>query len=69
MNLREVVLDDCEFILSLRCSEKVRFLSPTNNDVALQREYIKNYLKKQNEWYLIIEDKRAKPLARLESIM
>lgn len=63
VNLREVAVDDAEFILKLRCDEKKsRFLHKTEYNVEKQVEYIKNYLKKDNEWYFIIENKEHKPL-------
>ena len=63
VNLREVTTDDAEFILKLRCDEKKsRFLHKTEYNVEKQVEYIKNYLKKDNEWYFIIENKEYKPL-------
>ncbi len=63
VNLREVTVDDAEFILSLRCDpKKSKYLNPTEYDVPKQVEYIKNYLKKDDEWYFIIEDKNHRPL-------
>lgn len=63
INIREVTLDDAEFILSLRCDEKKsRFLHKTEYDLEKQKEYIENYFKKDNEYYLIIENKENKPI-------
>lgn len=65
VTLREVRVDDAQFILDLRCSPKARFLNPTQNNLELQKQYICNYLKKQNEWYFIIEDKSHNPLGTI----
>lgn len=63
VNLREVTVDDAEFILSLRCDpKKSKYLNPTEYDVPKQVEYIKRYLAKDDEWYFIIENKDHKPL-------
>ncbi len=56
--LRDVEIQDAEFILSLRCNEnKAKFLHKTKNDLKQQQEYIKNYKTKNDEWYFIIENK------------
>lgn len=61
--LREVEPSDSEFILSLRLDEKLnRYLSKTQPDVELQREYIKKYKTKNNEYYYIIESLDHKKL-------
>lgn len=63
VNLREVTIDDAEFILKLRCDDKKsKFLHKTEYNVEKQIDYIKNYLKKDNEWYFIIENKEHTPL-------
>ena len=63
VNLREVTIDDAEFILSLRCNEKKsRFLHKTEYNIEKQKDYIKKYLEKNDEWYFIIENKEHKPL-------
>ena len=56
VNLRIVEVDDADFILSLRCDEnKSKYLHKTDNDIDKQKDYIRKTLKKQNEWYFIIE--------------
>ncbi len=61
--LRDVEVDDAEFILSLRCdSNKAKFLNKTENNIEQQKEYIKKYKAKNNEWYFIIENKEHEPL-------
>lgn len=57
VKLREVTVDDAEFILSLRCDEKkTRFLHKTEYNVEKQVEYIKRYFTIPDEWYFIIEN-------------
>ena len=44
IDLRPVEIDDAEFILSLRIDPKLnQYLSPVENDLEKQREWIKNY--------------------------
>jgi RimJ/RimL family protein N-acetyltransferase len=63
VNIREVTVDDAEFILSLRCNEaKAKYLHRTEYDIDAQKQYICNYLTKDNEWYFIIEDKENTPI-------
>lgn len=63
INLRDVEISDAEFILELRCDEnKSKFLHKTQNDLAKQIEYIKNYKSKENEWYFLIESKSGEQL-------
>ncbi|MFR1671743.1 MAG: GNAT family N-acetyltransferase [Candidatus Gastranaerophilaceae bacterium] len=58
INLRDVEIDDAEFILGLRCNEeKSKFLHKTDNSLDEQIKYIENYKNKNNEWYFIIESK------------
>ncbi|BEJ61176.1 hypothetical protein B10172_11980 [Campylobacter jejuni] len=47
VNLREVKLDDAEFILKLRTSGRAQFLNKTQDNITLQYEYIKNYFSKK----------------------
>lgn len=54
--IRDVELDDAEFILSLRCDKtKAKYLHKTEYDILKQQEYIKSYQSKNDEWYFIIE--------------
>ena len=60
VNLREVTVDDADFILSLRCNEnKSRFLHKTEDNLENQVAYIKNYFEIPDEWYFIIENKKG----------
>lgn len=66
VNLREVEIEDAEFILKLRTSEKgIKFLHKTDPDINKQVEYIKKYKTFDNEWYFIVESKDKKPLGCL----
>ena len=66
VSLREVTIEDAEFILSLRTSEKGRkFLHQTDPDVSKQVDYIKRYLARNDEWYFIVEDERGESIGCL----
>lgn len=63
IKLRDVKVNDAAFILSLRTDEKKnRFLSKTDDDVEKQIRYINDYLKRDSEWYFIIESVEGEPL-------
>jgi RimJ/RimL family protein N-acetyltransferase len=63
VNLREIKLEDAEFVLKLRCDEKKsKYLHKTENNLQKQIDYIKRYLDKDNEWYFIIENKQHRPI-------
>lgn len=58
VTLREVAVDDAEFILSLRCDErKTQYLHRTEYNLEKQVEYIKKYFAIPDEWYFIIMNK------------
>ncbi len=62
VNLRDVEISDAEFILSLRLNpEKNRFLHSTNSDIEAQKEYLRRYKEKTDEYYWIIEGKNSLP--------
>lgn len=66
VNLREVTLEDAEFILMLRCDEKKsRFLHKTENNLEKQIEYLKKYFEKDDEWYFIIERKSGERIGTI----
>lgn len=66
VTLREVAVEDADFILSLRCNEKKsRFLHKTENSRTLQVAYIQRYLSLSDEWYFISEDKSGKRLGTI----
>ncbi len=58
VKLRDVEIEDAEFILSLRCDDKKsKFLHKTENNLEKQKEYLKKYKTLNNEWYFIVERK------------
>lgn len=60
VTLREVTVDDAEFILSLRCDEKkTQCLHRTEYNIEKQIEYIKKYFGISDEWYFIIMNKKC----------
>lgn len=63
INLRDVEVGDAEFILSLRLDPELsRYLSSTVPDIEKQRAWIKEYKKRKNEWYFVIENKQHEPV-------
>lgn len=63
INLRDVEIEDAEFILSLRIDEqKSKYLHKTEDNIEKQIDYIKSYKQKLNEWYFIIESKNKEQL-------
>lgn len=66
VNLREVTLDDAEFILELRTNaKKSRFIHQTENNIQKQIEYLNHYFSLKNEWYFIIENKKNIPIGTI----
>lgn len=65
INLKPVRVEDAEFILELRQDENLnRYISSTSPSLQNQREWIKNYLERENEgkeFYFIVEDKNFNP--------
>lgn len=63
INLRDITLDDVEFIFALRSDAvKTRHLHAISPDIAEQYSYIQRYFTKENEWYFIIEAKDGEQL-------
>lgn len=66
INLREVELEDANFILKLRCDEKKSlFLNSTDNNLQKQIDYLKRYKTLPDEWYFISEDKQKKQIGTI----
>ncbi len=66
VNIREVKIEDSEFILSLRCDEKKsKFLHKTEYNLEKQKKYLKHYMSLDNEYYFIITDKQNIPLGTI----
>lgn len=63
VNIRNIQEDDADFVLTLRCDEKKsQYLNKTEYNIEKQKIFIKNSLKKDNEWYLIIENKQRESI-------
>lgn len=63
ISMREVTVDDAEFILKLRTDpEKNKYLSPTTGDVESQRKYISTHLKSETDYYFVITDMGQRPV-------
>ena len=61
INLREVNVDDAEFILSLRTDPRYNeHLGKTENNISSQIRYIEQNLKKKDDFYFIVEAKDRK---------
>jgi len=66
IDLRPVEIDDAEFILSLRIDPKLnQYLSPVENDLEKQREWIKNYRLYSRDLYYIIQNKEQKSVGTI----
>lgn len=60
--LRPVTVDDAEFIVKLRNQPHVGIgIHATSTDVEKQRQWIRDYLKRDNEYYWIIETLDHRP--------
>lgn len=60
--LRPVTIDDAEFIVKLRNQEHAKgFIHNTSNDVEKQRQWIRDYLSRDNEYYWILTDLIGRP--------
>ncbi len=55
ITLRDASVDDAEFILSLRINPGLNsFISPTDNDIHKQKEWIHNYVASNDQAYFVI---------------
>ncbi len=57
--LRMVNANDADFIIYIRTEdlERSRYIHPISCDVQKQKEWIEQYLKKDNDYYFVIENK------------
>ena len=61
--LRPVTVDDAEFIVKLRNQEDAKWrINDTSADVEKQRQWIRDYLKRENEYYWISETHDHRPM-------
>lgn len=61
--MRPVKVTDAEFIVKLRNQPRAaQGINPTPCDVERQREWIRAYLARENEFYWIIEDLHGRPI-------
>ena len=59
IDLRLVEIDDAEFILALRLDPELnQYLSPVENDLDKQREWIKTHRLYSRDFYFIIQNKK-----------
>lgn len=60
--MRPVTVEDAEFIVGLRNQAHARnCINDTGTDVEKQRQWIRDYLKRDNEYYWIIETPDGEP--------
>ncbi|HHQ4746916.1 TPA: hypothetical protein ACSQX0_003792, partial [Vibrio cholerae] len=54
--LRPVVLDDASYIIKLRLEDlsRTKYINPISDDIDIQKMWISEYLKKENDYYFII---------------
>lgn len=60
IDLRPVSINDAEFILSLRLNPELnQYLSPVENNLKNQQDWIKKSINNPLEWYFVIQNKKA----------
>ncbi|HSA07462.1 MAG TPA: GNAT family N-acetyltransferase [Candidatus Gastranaerophilales bacterium] len=60
VNIREIEESDAEFVAQLRTDATLnKHLSSIDGNIEKQREYIRNYHKKTNECYFVLESKQG----------
>jgi len=63
VDLRRIDVSDAEFVLSLRIDPEInQYLSPVDNDLEKQREWIKRCMADPEQWYFIIQSKKQQPV-------
>ena len=66
IDLRLVEIDDAEFILALRLDPELnQYISPVENDLDKQREWIKSHRLYSRDFYFIIQNKKQKPVGTI----
>lgn len=58
--LRPIRVSDAAFIVELRKDpERTRFINPIEPSVSGQEEYLRGYLKRDDDYYFVVEDKAS----------
>lgn len=66
IDLRPVEIEDAEFILSLRLDPELnQYLSPVEDNLEKQREWIKNYRLYSRDYYFIIQNKMQESIGTI----
>jgi RimJ/RimL family protein N-acetyltransferase len=66
VNLKEIEVSDAEFVLSLRLNPELnRYLSPVENNIDKQREWIKQAKNDTQQFYFIIQNKQEEPVGTI----
>ncbi|TMV03499.1 GNAT family N-acetyltransferase [Brucella haematophila] len=66
LRLRNAVVDDAQFIYSLRTNNILnRYISAVSDDVQQQIDFLTRYEKKDNEAFFVIEDLNGKSLGTI----
>lgn len=66
IDLRPVDVNDAEFILSLRLDKTLnQHLSPVENDIQKQRDWIVYSKDNKEEWYFIVQNKKQIPVGTI----
>ena len=66
IDLRPVEIEDAEFILALRLDPELnQYISPVENDLEKQREWIKSHRLYSRDFYFIIQNKKQKPVGTI----
>lgn len=66
INLVPVTEGDAEFILSLRLNEELgKHLNKTENNVEKQRNWLRQSIPKEDEWYFVVTDKAGNKIGTI----
>ena len=63
INMRTVTIADAEFIYNMRQNQdKTKYLSKITGTVESQKEWIRSYKQREEEFYFVIESKDSEKL-------
>ena len=66
INLISVTVEDASFILSLRTNPDLsQYLSPVDDDIDKQKQWLQQVLSKHDEYYYLIKNKEAAPVGTI----